>query len=303
MADHNDTQQDRKGEQQRSERQESTPPVLDRLDQFYRQLSTAGARRLFLGLDFDGTLAPHVDDPAAAELTSTNRRVLEALSRRQAVDIAVISGRALDDVRTRVGISGIEYAGNHGLELDDPSARPDAAQYRSTIRTVCQRLETKLDTIPGCEIENKEITATVHYRTAEDDVESRIRSIIETVVESVERDTDDDGTSSDSSLCCTSGANIVEIRPAIDWDKGDAVRWFIRDCPDECLAMYIGDDTTDEDVFRAIAPDGIGVHVGTDETAATYRVADVEEVTRLLRWLADTGLDRLTEDTDGDRNT
>lgn len=294
MVDHNDTQQNQKGEQQRG-RQESAPPVLDRLDQFYQQLSTAGARRLFLGLDFDGTLAPHVDDPASAELTSANRRVLEALSRRQAVDIAVISGRALDDVRTRVGLPGIEYAGNHGLELDDPSARPDAAQYRSTIQTVCQRLETRLDTIPGCEIENKEITATVHYRTAADDVESRVRSIVETVVESVERDTDDDGASSDSGLCCTSGANIVEIRPAVDWDKGDAVRWFIRDCP-ECLPMYIGDDTTDEDVFRAIAPDGIGVHVGTDETAATYRVADVEDVTRLLQWLADTGLDGLTEE-------
>ncbi|UPM42321.1 trehalose-phosphatase [Halocatena salina] len=259
----------------------SVPRLLDEVDRLGQRFATAEAQRLFLGLDFDGTLAPHVDDPSAAQPTAENQQVVQALSRLERIDIAVISGRALDDVRDRVGVAGVEYAGNHGLELDGVSPLSDPDAIRSKIQTVCNRLETEIDH-EGCEIENKEITATVHYRRVDDErTTARIRSIVDTVVE--------DG----GGLRCTRGANIVEIRPAIDWDKGEAVRWFLQRYSEECLPMYIGDDTTDEDVFRAIAPEGIGVHVGTDETAATYRVDGVGEVTTVLQWLADTGMDEL----------
>ncbi|RRJ28960.1 trehalose-phosphatase [Halocatena pleomorpha] len=260
----------------------SVPWILSETDRLGQQLATTDAQRLFLGLDFDGTLAPHVDEPSAAEPTAENQELLRTLSRQAGVDIAVISGRALDDVRDRVGIDGVEYAGNHGLELDGASPLSDPDATRAQIRTVCDRLETEIDH-EDCAIENKGITATVHYRRVDDEEsKARIRSIVETVVE-------DDA----SDLRCTRGANIVEIRPAIDWDKGEAVQWFVDRRSDACLPMYIGDDTTDEDVFRAIAPDGIGVHVGTDGTAATYRVADVEAVTAVLQWLADAGVDEL----------
>lgn len=284
MGDSGDARQDRTDAQRQTE---EPVRILEAVDRLGQRLATTGAQRLFLGLDFDGTLAPHVDDPAAAAPTAENRRVVQALSRQERIDTAVISGRALEDVRARVGIDGVEYAGNHGLEFEGESPLSDPETTRSMIQTVCERLETELGDIPGCKIENKEITATVHYRMVEDDIEARIRSIVQTVLADIESDDDASG------LRGTPGSNIVEIRPAIEWDKGEAVRWFLRRCSEECLPMYIGDDTTDEDVFRAIAPDGIGVHVGNDETAATYRVDDVAEVTALLEWLVDTGVDEL----------
>lgn len=295
MDDHEDAHHERNGEQRRTTTRESVPRALDRLDRLGRRLATAEAQRLFLGLDFDGTLAPHVDDPSAATPTAENRRVLEALSRRDGVDIAVVSGRALDDVRTRVGIADIGYAGNHGLELEGTSPLSDPDATRSMIQSVCERLEARL---VDCEIQDKRITATVHYRTVDrEDIESQVRSIVETIVADVESAGDDGSTG----LRWTPGRNIVEIQPAIDWDKGDAVGRFVRRCPEECLPMYVGDDTTDEDVFRAIAPEGIGVHVGSNETAADYRVAGVEDVTTLLEWLADAGLEELVGESDSNR--
>lgn len=269
-------------------------PIDDHLSAIDRRLSSVDC--VLLCLDFDGTLAPHVDDPASAELTTDNQRVLEILAQRSGLDIAIISGRALSDVKDRVGIDSFGYAGNHGLESDinaerlegdiDSESRlsavqPSAEQYRSTVQTISRELEDRLS-IPGCEIEHKGITATVHYRNADisspDVIEERVQSIV-----------DDIGA---RDLQLVPGKEIVEIRPAIDWDKGHAVQQFEEQCRGECLTIYIGDDTTDEDAFRAIEPDGIGIYVGTDsDTTAPYYVPDVEGVTAFLEWLAETGMD------------
>lgn len=273
---------DQTGEEDRA----LVPSVFDRLDRLERQLERADAERLLLCLDFDGTLAPHVDDPASAELTAENRRVLEALSRQPAVDIAVISGRALNDVRDRVGIDGFDYAGNHGLEFEESEEGGVATEhYRSAIQSVCADLQARFEGT-DCEVENKSITATVHYRNASV-TEDRVRSVIKESIDST-----------DEELQVLSGTNIVEIRPAIDWDKGRAVQQFEE--RDEYLPVYVGDDTTDEDAFRAIASEGISVHVGSDrDTAAKYRVSGVDDVTSFLDWIAETGIDAVTTDTEG----
>lgn len=246
----------------------------------------ASAERVLLCLDFDGTLAPHVDDPDAAELTPRNRQLLETLAQQSALDIAIVSGRALNDVRDRVGIDGLTYAGNHGLESDlwtegESTVHPRGEQYRSTIEEICAELSRLA--VPSIEIENKEVTATVHYRNADiaqDEIEERVASVVE---ESGEKD-----------LQLVSGTGIVEIRPAIDWDKGNAVRQFEDRCQGDCFTIYIGDDTTDEDAFRAIVSDGISIYVGTDgETKAMYSVPDVDGVTAFLEWLGETGMERV----------
>lgn len=271
---------DQTGEEDRA----LVPSVFDRLDRLERRLESADAERLLLCLDFDGTLAPHVDDPALAELTAENRRVLEALDRHPAVDIAVISGRALNDVRDRVGIDGFDYAGNHGLEFEESMEGGALAteRYRSAIQSVCADLQARFEGT-DCEVENKTITATVHYRNASV-TEDRVRSVIKESIDNT-----------DEELQMLSGTNIVEIRPAIDWDKGCAVQQFEE--RDEYLPVYVGDDTTDEDAFRAI-PEGISVHVGSDrDTAAKYRVSGVDDVTSFLDWIAETGIDAITTDT------
>lgn len=269
----------------------SVPSVFDRLPRLERRLTSADTEQMLLCLDFDGTLAPHVDDPDSAELTTANRRVLETLASQPAVDIAVISGRALDDVRTRVGMDGLTYAGNHGLEYEtgEASVHTPAERYRSTIQAICEELEARLDET-DCAVENKGITATVHYRNTDytaEEIENWLTSLIEDTIEET----------TDEHLRITSGMDIVEIRPAIDWNKGHAVQQFEEECPDDCISVYLGDDTTDEDAFRAIAPEGISVHVGTNsDTAADYRVSSVDEVTSFLDWIAETGTDALQGD-------
>jgi trehalose 6-phosphate phosphatase len=270
---------------------ETTPLVRDCLSNIERQLATV--ERVLLCLDFDGTLAPHVDDPDAATLTADNRRVLETLCQQSALDIAIVSGRALADVKDRVGIDALTYAGNHGLESDvwteseESTVHPRVKRYRSTIDQICAELETQL-TVPGCHIENKDVTATVHYRNADiepDEIEERVASVVEQIGE--------------ESIQLVPGTEIVEIRPAIEWDKGHAVQQFEKRYQGEYLTIYIGDDTTDEDAFRAIEPDGISIYVGTDgETDATYYVPDVDGVTEFLEWLTETGGDALQRNLD-----
>lgn len=275
-------------------------PIDNRLSNLERRLGSVDS--VLLCLDFDGTLAPHVDDPASAELTSDNQRILETLNQQPALDIAIVSGRALSDVKDRVGIDDFGYAGNHGLEIDmgtenrESTTQPPVNQYRSIIQTVCSELETRLD-IPGCEVENKGVTATVHYRNADIDSPNVIEERVASVVDEI-------GT---EDLQLVPGTEIIEIRPAIDWNKGHAVRQFEeryrdeREGVGECLTIYVGDDTTDEDAFRAIEPEGISIYVGTDgDTTASYYVSDVDGVTAFLAWLAETGMDGVEQNTNND---
>jgi trehalose 6-phosphate phosphatase len=258
------------------------PPAFERLPELADRLDDWDG--LVLGLDFDGTLAPIVDDPAAASLTPATRMVLEELASVPTVALAVISGRGRSDLTERVGVDGAVFAGNHGLELgyrDRATVHPEAARRRATVRRLCETVDAQLQTagVAGYEIEDKGVTATVHFRRVPD-------AAVPTVLSTVERCAADvDG------VRVTVGKRIRELRPAVDWDKGAAMRLLREAAPDRWGGMYVGDDTTDEDGFRAVGADGVGVLVGADdegprtETAATHRLAGQESVASFLAWL------------------
>lgn len=242
----------------------------------------ADASGLVLCVDFDGTLAPIETDPDAPEITPENRRVLEGLRDHDRVRVAVVSGRALNDVRERVGIGGIAYAGNHGLELHrggSTTVHPVAAKRRDRLEQIHEHLEERLAPIEGVSIEDKGVTLTVHFRRAPEEDVPRVE---EAVDEAIERFGDD-------RIRCTGGKQILELRPAVRWHKGMAVSMLTADQPDDWPPIYIGDDTTDESAFRAVTPDGIAIHVGRDETDATYQVPNQSGVADCLdalgRWL------------------
>lgn len=268
------------------------PPTPDR-ESALRELQSAIAEQLeaadglLLCTDFDGTLTGIVADPDAPEMRPANRQSLERLSGRPNVSVAVVSGRELDDLQTRVGIDGIDYAGNHGLELDyrgETTVHPVAEKQASEIRAVCEEIERRVGDIEGCLVENKGVTATVHYRQADADAFSEIRTAIRDAIDDVAPD----------ALDVSTGKAVVELAPAVPWDKGRAVSLFRDDVPDTWTTMYLGDDTTDEHAFRAIAPTGVSIHVGSDdETAAVHRTPDPDTVERLLEWLASEGVERL----------
>jgi trehalose 6-phosphate phosphatase len=238
-------------------------------------------------LDFDGTLAPIVEDPDAATPLSGVPDAVRTLRDGEGVVVGLVSGRALADLRERIGVEDMYAAGNHGLELHDPAAddspivHESAREASETIRDLAADVERRLADVEGARVEDKRVTATVHYRAVADasvpDVKRAVREAV------AEREAD---------VRVTSGKAIREIRPDVDWDKGAAVEW-VRDrtTPDDerWPVVYAGDDVTDEDAF-AVIEEGVGIRVGEEaETAADHRIDGPEAARELVQWLAESG--------------
>jgi len=237
------------------------------------------APSLSLFLDFDGTLTPIVDNPAEARLDGHMRRVLTVLSNLPDVLMVVISGRALSDLRARIGIDRVVYAGNHGLEIVGEGVRfiePFAAAKRELLSRISQILANSLRDILGVEVEYKGLTASVHYRRASPAHYRDIEIIVRNAV-----------TASVSPFCVSAGQMVWEILPKSDWHKGAAVCWInSRLAGKGAVSIYLGDDQTDETAFRKLT-DEITVRVGDAKfSSARYRVADPEGVREFLSWLS-----------------
>jgi trehalose 6-phosphate phosphatase len=241
----------------------------------------AVSQRVLLFLDFDGTLTPIVEVPDQAVILTETRTILQRLSQNASCSVVIVSGRALSDVRERVGLAGLTYAGNHGLEIWGDGlhfVEPEAVQRIKILGEISRRLRERLRHIPGVEIENKVLTTSVHFRRAP-------RGSLEEIRKTVHAEL----AFSDRIFRVTRGLQVLEIRPRVDWNKGTAVRW-IGECAGTVgtLSIYIGDDITDEDAFSAL-PEGVTVRVGhATETAARYYLEDQSSVVRLLAWLAET---------------
>lgn len=258
------------------------PHASQRLFDWLARWRAAG--RLVLLLDFDGTLAPIVARPELAGLPMRTRAALERLVRSRDVEIAIVSGRALADARERAGLEGVAYAGNHGMEIEGPGIRhvhADAAAARPKLDRVVERLALPLGAVPGAILEDKGLTLSVHYRLVPEERVGELRRAVEAAV------------AGEEGLRLTEGKRVIEVRPAVEWDKGRAVE-FLLDAlrpPPGALVLYLGDDTTDEDAFRALAASGAGEGVVVAEeppldTSATSYLRSPEEVAELLETLA-----------------
>ncbi len=239
-------------------------------------------RRVLLFADFDGTLVPIADNPMTCELPPEGRALLARIAARPNAAAAVVSGRDLPDLRPRVGVAGIAYAGNHGLEVQGPGFEfrdPGAVALAGELAAVTAALTGELAGVPGAWVQNKVLSASVHYRQTPPELVPRVKATVERVV----------GPHRER-FVLRGGKKVLEVRPAVDWDKGKAVRWLWEKLaagdPDP-VAIYLGDDATDEDAFRAV-PDGVTVMVGPSRrTAARHRLDGPADVARFLAWLAD----------------
>jgi trehalose 6-phosphate phosphatase len=237
-------------------------------------------------LDYDGTLTPITPDADAAYLSPTMQELLSGLTQHPRRRVAIVSGRGLGDLRRRVVGNGLYLAGNHGLEIEGPGGRyeyPEVHRWRPQIRALAQDLRRDLADLPGVFIEDKGVTLSVHYRRVPQACVPLVKErLIARVGPAVEAGV----------FTLRSGKAVIEVRPHVPWDKGEAVRWIVDHMRQELpasslLAIYVGDDDTDEDAFRVLAATGIGIVVGSERqhSAAHYYAASVEEVERLLRGL------------------
>jgi trehalose 6-phosphate phosphatase len=230
------------------------------------------ARRVLLLTDYDGTITPIVERPELANLTESTRLMLEALARRYDFTVGVISGRALIDLKDKVGISGIIYAGNHGLEIEGPGisfVNPVAEELKPVLRIMYYVLSQSLGAIKGVFVENKGLSLSIHYRLAREHRANEVKGIVKKVVGSAE---------AVGQAKITSGKKVYEVRPAVTWDKGKAVKLLMRRYgkggrKSGLLPIYLGDDLTDENGFRVIENygSGLSVFVGEEGQQSTAR--------------------------------
>ncbi|WP_232375063.1 trehalose-phosphatase [Mycolicibacterium mengxianglii] len=242
------------------------------------------SREPLICLDFDGTLSAIVADPGQAHLVPGAAEALEELA--GLCPVAILSGRDLSDIRTRVALPGLWYAGSHGMELLGPDGTTlcPAGVGDSELAQAAATMTERLAAVPGARIEPKRYAVTVHYRNV---APQYWAEVIRTARDCARQ----------HGLRTLDGRKVIELQPDFDWNKGTALSW-IRDhvVPGERgLPIYIGDDLTDEDAFDAIRLSGVPVVVQHNEaggrpTAAQYSVRDPAEVCEFLRlcrkWLA-----------------
>ena len=237
--------------------------------------------QLAVFLDYDGTLTPIVSDPQKALLPGSIRQTLEGLARQASVGI--LSGRDLDDVRQRVNVAGIFYAGSHGFDIAGPRGlrRQEAIEFLPALDVAEKELREKLAGVAGTLVERKRFSIAAHYRNVNDTDLPMVERIVSEV------------TARHRELRRMEGKKVYELLPDIDWDKGKAVLWLLEALGLEhadVRPIYIGDDRTDEDAFRALEQRGVGILVSEQPrpSAASYSLKDPTEVERFLRELVPT---------------
>jgi len=226
-------------------------------------------------LDYDGTLVPIRRRPDLARLGGDRRSQLGRLNKGACV--GVVSGRPLAEIERMVGIPDLAYAGNHGLELRANGRtwiHPQAARKARSVARAVSALRLATAGFRGVLVEDKGLTASVHFRLAAARYHAPLWAI---VADEVRR--------SRGRLALSQGKKVLEIRPNVPWDKGRGVLELLRrTCGRRaCYPVYIGDDLTDEDAFRVLRGRGLTIRVGPGpKTLACCHLPGVDEVWEFL---------------------
>jgi trehalose 6-phosphate phosphatase len=244
-------------------------------EHYHQPNRTAKNMKLFLMLDYDGTLTPIVKNPMRAILSAPRKKMLKCLARQPEIKLAIISGRKLSVVKRLVGISKIIYVGNHGYEIlagGKHWIHPAAKKSIPLFKKIKAELEKKLH-YQGLLIEDKGLTLSLHYRSLAKSALPAFKKDFKLALMPWRR-----------AIKITSGKKVYEVRPPLNWDKGQAVRWLIKNLKLQKYApVYIGDDQTDEDAFKVLKGRGLTYLVGkTSRTAAKRRFGRINDVYRFL---------------------
>ena len=249
-----------------------TRRLFDHLPELKREIGDA--LPIWLGTDFDGTLTHHQDDPATVELPAAMRARLAALAAHPRFAVGLISGRSLVDLMARVALNTVAYSGNHGIEIETPGFRwvdPAAEQLRGALAEFAELAGKFLGDVPGARLENKKLSLSVDYRPCS---QSQKNAIVERLDIAVARF---------PTLRLRHAPLGSEVLPRTGSSKGTAVQ-MLRSLRPAGPGIYLGDDLTDEDAFRAM-PHDITIHVGERETAARFRVESADRVAEFFDWL------------------
>lgn len=233
---------------------------------------------LLLLLDFDGTLSPIAPAPGAARMSAALRRRIAGLGKRPGVRVGVISGRVLEDVERRVGLAGLFYGGNHGLKVKGPGLRflhPGAWVLKPAIREAEGICRAAFGGVSGAEVEAKGLTLAVHNRRVPPAGMKAFRRRLRWAQDAARK----------LPVVWRRGSRVWEVLPRVAWDKGEAARLLLRRLGGP-VPVAVGDDVSDEPLFRAANGTGISVRVAPDgPSSARYAVARQADVAVFLKEL------------------
>ncbi|GMJ02474.1 trehalose-6-phosphate phosphatase D [Hibiscus trionum] len=264
------------------------------LSMFEQIMAASKGKRIVMFLDYDGTLSPIVEDPDRAFMSGEMRAAVRDVARY--FPTAIVTGRCRDKVYSFVKLSGLYYAGSHGMDIRGPSKcckykkgnnngvlfQP-ASEFLPMIDEVYKALVEKTRSIGGAKVENNKFCVSVHFRCVDEKSWAALAEQVRSVLNQYPK------------LKLTQGRKVLEIRPTIKWDKGRALEFLLEALgyanSDDVLPIYIGDDRTDEDAFKVLRDrgQGFGILVSKEpkETNASYSLQEPSEVKEFLRRLVD----------------
>ena len=228
-------------------------------------------------LDFDGTLTKIAKKPHQVVLEKKAKDILSALSFSPFYQVAIVSGRSLKDLISFFHMKKIIYAGNHGLELKGhglslPLQAKKAKKLEALVWLVGEKLKEDLSRVPGVWVEDKNYTLSLHYRNIPREYYPFFKQEVERFRKKYAH----------WPLVWGKGKKVWEVRPGVEWDKGDAALYLTRKFP-ASLPIVIGDDATDEDMFRALKHRGVTIRVGRSKhSSAEYYLKSSKDVRTFL---------------------
>lgn len=238
--------------------------------------------------DIDGTISEITSTPEEAVITPSMKKELSKLKEKFRM-VGVISGRSVKNAKSMVGIDGILYVGNHGMEYVNNGEifiDPEAVKYLGNIKKNAEQLKnSELSKINGLMFEDKGICISIHYRKCklQEDVRKKIIDAVNSI------DTNE--------MKLTEGRKLVELKPPISRDKGFIIEK-IMEKYDLDRIIYLGDDVTDFDAFtklKELEKTGkirtASILVLSSEipdyvkSSSLFYVNSVYEVQRFFKWL------------------
>lgn len=253
---------------------QNLPSALNKLEEILQQ---GHGKHFAFFLDYDGTLAPITPTPETTAISPQMHRAMIKLATK--CKVGVISGRDLEDVRRRVNIEHIVYAGCHGFDMGGPKGlhaeNQKVEEFLPLLDQVHKELSQQLAEVNGVIVERKRFIITVHYRLVAEQELKQVEKVVARVAGKNPR------------LRVSEGKKMYELLPNMDWNKGKALLSLlalVKADGENVVPVYLGDDVTDEDAFRAIQGRGIGILVGEKPgpSAAAYSLRNADEVMEFL---------------------
>uniref|UniRef100_A0A7N0UM15 Trehalose 6-phosphate phosphatase n=1 Tax=Kalanchoe fedtschenkoi TaxID=63787 RepID=A0A7N0UM15_KALFE len=270
----------------------SHPSALVKFEQIKK---ASEGKQIILFMDYDGTLSPIVEDPDKAFMSKEMRGAVRNAARH--FPTAIVTGRCMDKVCNFVRLGELYYAGSHGMDIKGPATKTlkykknnppmafqPAKEFLPMIDEVYKILVEKTKSTQGAKVESNKFCLSVHFRCVDEKSWAALAEQVKLVLNDYPK------------LKLTIGRKVLEVRPAIKWDKGKALEFLLESLgygnSDDVFPVYIGDDRTDEDAFKVLRDRGHGLGIIVSkvpkETSASYSLQEPSEVMvflqRLVEW-------------------